>query len=113
MMHLERKGFTLIEVVVSIGIVGMLAAILLTVLSGNMKNIFSSGEKTRYIFQAQENIEKAIKNNGEDSNQEEYTLKLEFHDDNGEDFKCESDGIKIQVNLHDKNKNTISTYIPQ
>lgn len=56
---MRKKGMTLIEVVISIAILGIIAASFLTMFSNGFSNIFIAGNRTRALAKAQEIIDKA------------------------------------------------------
>lgn len=55
----NKKGFTLIEIIIAIAILGIVASALLSALTGGFSTIFSMGNKTRAIAKAQGIVDKA------------------------------------------------------
>ena len=51
-----RRGFTLIELIVSIAIIGMIAVALLPAFNLSIMNIVRAGNRTRSVTVAEENI---------------------------------------------------------
>lgn len=78
---MKDKGFTLIEVIVSIAILGILAATFIPILSNQYISIIKTGKKSEATYLAVEEVEKRIE-------REEYTeveeakskLNIEFED---------------------------------
>lgn len=58
----KRKGLTLLEVVISMALIGMVAIVFLTIFTSGNKNIFRAGDITKDIFKVQEKIDKQINN---------------------------------------------------
>ena len=56
----KKKGFTLIEIIVSLAIIGMLAVIFLPVFTMTIKGIFTAGRRNDTTFQSQNDTEYRI-----------------------------------------------------
>ena len=59
----NNKGFTLIEIIVSLMIIGLLAVIFLPVFTMTVKSIFNAGRKNDATFQSQNEAEEKIGEN--------------------------------------------------
>lgn len=53
----RQKGFTLIEILVAIAILGIMAAAFLPILSSSMSNIFRPGYQEQALYQAQTELD--------------------------------------------------------
>lgn len=60
MKKANQTGLTLIEIIISIAILGIIAVSLLTVFSSSFKYIFNAGHKSISTYGAQQNIEQII-----------------------------------------------------
>lgn len=107
----REKGFTLVEVIVSIAIMGMLLMVLLTFMMGSFKVIYKQGNTTSILYSAQEELENAIKNPN-------YTVKNDqlFIErtpssvmSNGSDIQ----GVVIAIKEKKDNKVILSCFIPE
>lgn len=58
----KRKALTLLEVVISMALVGVIAVVFLTIFSTGNKNIFRSGKRTETILKIQSDIDEKINN---------------------------------------------------
>ena len=63
----RKKGFTLVELVVSIALLGMLAVVFLTMFSNGYINIIASGNRTRAVKVAETLLDKASKSANPDT----------------------------------------------
>lgn len=52
-----QKGFTLIEIIVSIAILGIIAVAFLPLISSSISGIFRPGQRAEALFQAQSKLE--------------------------------------------------------
>jgi prepilin-type N-terminal cleavage/methylation domain-containing protein len=59
-MNKNRKGFTLIEVVLAIALLAIISIVFLTLFSSGMLNIANAGKSSVLNNSAQENLEKII-----------------------------------------------------
>ena len=57
---MNEKGFTLVEVVVSIALVGILAITFIPILSAQYINIYKSGDKSKATYDAMEKVEERV-----------------------------------------------------
>lgn len=100
----DRKGLTLIEIIITIAIMAIIAVIILGVFNISIKNIFKSGQRTEKVLNLKKDIDKEIRNNevNKDGNNEitvsipdiDFEKKIEgtFIDKYSEDLK-----FKIQT----------------
>lgn len=57
-----KKGLTLIEVIISLAILGIVAVVFLTIFNSGNKNILRAGKRTEDILSIQEKVDNRIKN---------------------------------------------------
>ncbi|WP_416197891.1 MAG: hypothetical protein ACFWUA_10025 [Sporanaerobacter sp.] len=114
----NKKGFTLIEVILSISIIGILSVVLLSCLPNNYKNIISSGTRTKSVFNAQEKIDKAIKNisvvDGDSQlSKQSETINIKFSNSDRNIISTGPiTGNIVTSNSNDKKAVTIITFVP-
>lgn len=53
---MKRKGFTLIELIISLAIIGLIAVSMLPILSTGLRNIVLAGNRTEAVSLAHDNI---------------------------------------------------------
>lgn len=58
----NKRGFTLIEVILSIAILGMIAIFVVTIFGSSLKNISGSGKRTEEVFELESKINEEISN---------------------------------------------------
>ncbi|MGI6426672.1 MAG: prepilin-type N-terminal cleavage/methylation domain-containing protein [Natronincolaceae bacterium] len=58
----NKKGFTLMEVILSIAIFGIIAIFVVTIFSSGLKNIYRSGKRTEEVFELESKINEEILN---------------------------------------------------
>lgn len=58
----NRRGLTLVEVMVSVALIGMVAMIFLNIFTTSNKNIYNSSNKTKEIYELQKAIDEKIIN---------------------------------------------------
>lgn len=66
----KRKGLTLLEVVISMALIGMVAVVFLSIFTTGNSNIFKAGKRTTQILSAQEKIDSKIKTNSDEGIEE-------------------------------------------
>jgi prepilin-type N-terminal cleavage/methylation domain-containing protein len=102
-----KKGLTLIEVVVSIAILGLMSISFLSMFSGGINWIFKSGNKSSAQYTSQEKIENIIYSesnaDGINSSSNPLTIKLNF---SGKEYNVS--GRKIDVEA--SNNNQVAKY---
>lgn len=72
----KRKGLTLIEVIVSVALLGIIAMVFLNVFNTGNKNIIRSGNRTDDVIIIEKKIHEAINEAMEDPDNEELERKL-------------------------------------
>ena len=75
---MNKSGFTLIEVIVSIAILGILAVTFIPILSSQYVSIVGTGKKTTATYSAVEEVEKKIKDSDSYADFDDKTLKIKF-----------------------------------
>lgn len=108
----RRNGLTLIEVVVSIALMGMVVLVFLTIFNTSNRNITKAGDRTDDTFEIQEEIDDVIKDSGKYDSE-----KIEIKDD----VDVKIDGLtdesilikgKMLTGKKDKNGVKITTFVP-
>lgn len=117
--RMKMKGFTLIEIIVSIAIIGILLIGILTSFAGNYGQVLLNGSRTKSVFSAQNKIDDLINNindsNGDPQvNVQAYDMQMKLYSSDGKE--CITSGIIsgsiIKVEINDKSKVTLSTFVP-
>lgn len=57
----KRKGLTLIEIILAMLILGMVTVVFLTIFNTGNRNIASSGDKTKILYDIQKQVDNRIK----------------------------------------------------
>ncbi len=57
---LNKFGFTLVEIIVSIVIIGIIAILLVPLFSNNILRIHNSGQKSEALYTSQQDIEQVV-----------------------------------------------------
>ncbi len=114
----KNNGFTLIEVIISIAIIGVLLLIFLGYFSEGAINIFLAGKRTDNVFEAQDKIDNTIKNTDSAVDNEGVEVKeptnlsIKFQSADGEIINASSfKGKIITVTIEDTI--TITTYVSE
>lgn len=108
-----NRGITLVEVLTSIAIIGVLLITLLTIFSGNLQNVTRAGTKTKYVFSAQEQMNDIIKEieEGRISATGDF-LNINFKDRSGKSWSVQVNGKKVSTEAgEDTNKVKLTTFI--
>ena len=108
-----NRGITLVEVLTSIAIIGVLLITLLTIFSGNLQNVTRAGTKTKYVFSAQEQMNDIIKEieEGRISATGDF-LNINFKDGSGKSWSVQVNGKKVSTEAgEDTNKVKLTTFI--
>jgi len=85
----NNKGFTLIEVIIAIAIVGIIAIPILGIFSTGVRNIVGAGNRTEDVFIEQRTIDNEI-------NKEYSEIDTELSGEKELDIKF-SDGLTIKI----------------
>lgn len=114
----DDRGFSLVEVIVSIAIIGILLVIILSFLPSNYKSILMTGNRTKKVFGAQEIMDKSIEaipieDSDFEISKEETAINIKFFDYN-DNFKVETgDIVGNTISVKSKDNNIIfKTFIP-
>lgn len=115
---MDNKGLTLIEVIISVAILGILALAFLNIFSNNATNIFSAGDKTENIYEAQKKIDNTIRDiyygiDDENINVVPIGLSIEFTLADGKKSTIDVVGKKVTVEILGRTSSTLTTFIPE
>lgn len=73
----QRKGLTLIEVIITIAIISIMALVVLGVFNTGIRSIFKSGDRTDKVFEVKKEIDqKIIDNENNTSGSDEVTVNI-------------------------------------
>lgn len=106
----KRKGLTLIEVVVSIALMGMVVLIFLTIFNTSNRNITKSGDRTDDIFEIQNEIDSVI--NSPDFIEERINKDGYDNIEVNIEGISESQKIKGKILIRNKDGVEITTFVP-
>lgn len=117
----NNSGFTLIEVIISIAIVGILLLVFLSYFTNNAIYIFFAGERTDNIFEAQDKIDNTIKdidfaNSSEGIEIEELptNFSIRFQSNDGKTFHADTlKGKVVTVKIENDIPIIITTYVSE
>ena len=114
-----KKGFTLIELIISIAIISILLIALLTSFTGSFKQVLLNGSRTKSVFEAQNKIDNiindvSIASGDSQASVQAYNIQIKLYSKDGTKNITSStiNGNMIKVDMKDKNKVTLSTFIP-
>lgn len=114
-----KKGFTLIELIISIAIISILLIALLTSFTGSFKQVFSNGSRTKSVFEAQNKIDNiindvSISSGDSQASVQAYSIQIKLYSKDGTKNITSGtiNGNMIKVDMKDKNEVTLSTFIP-
>ncbi len=86
-MSIKENGFTLVEFILTILIIGIVAVFVIPVFSNIFAGVFSAGDKTKATFEAQQLIVNSLVNKSEDGDlSNNITMTLVGKDDNSNIF---------------------------
>lgn len=105
-----EKGFTLIEIIVSIAIIGILLMILLTFMTGSFQLIHRQGDRTDLLYAAQEELEKAIGN--PDYRSQDERLRIENNSSSASIENADNISGRLIEIIDGKDKVILSHFIP-
>ncbi|MDR5658118.1 type II secretion system protein [Serpentinicella sp. ANB-PHB4] len=99
--QMNQKGLTLIEVLVSLALIGLIMVSLIPILTFGFRHVFRGGHRTTVAFEAQQEIESAISAGTSDGEVESMTIR----------FGDKEDG-KIKVNGTWIKEGNIKYFVP-
>lgn len=79
-MKIKNKGFTLIEIIVSIALIAILGISLLTMFTVGFKSIIGAGNKNITVYKEQAETEEKLKSKPSSGNISNKFLKISFED---------------------------------
>lgn len=101
----ENKGLTLIELVVSMAIFGIIAVVFLSVFSSSIMWIFGAGDKGEAYSNAQQDIEESIAS-GDSYNSEDISLNFD-----GKEYSIRGGLVESTQKVNSKDS-TLKTFVP-
>ncbi|EYE89728.1 hypothetical protein Q428_01355 [Fervidicella metallireducens AeB] len=111
----KNKGFTLMEVIISLAIITISVLFILQFFTGSFKHIVKYGKRTESIFEAQKKIDNAIANSQETNGVTVVpgSIPLKIY---SQDYSksIETQGVQgniITVKAGDNNEIIISTFV--
>jgi prepilin-type N-terminal cleavage/methylation domain-containing protein len=115
-----EKGFTLVEIIISIAIFGIIAIVLLDMLTIGVNGISSAGIRNKGLYTAQQTIENEIRQNTKTDSANgpisvDYNLVSSFSIsfNNGKTMVLE-DGNILNIIYNDGKRNVaLKTYLPK
>lgn len=116
---MKKRGFTLVELIISIAIIAILLVTLMTSFAGSFNQVFTNGSRTKAVFEAQNKIDNIISDVNSASGDTQvslqaYDMHIKLYSMDGSK-SITSGGINgniIIVDMNDKNKVTLSTFVP-
>lgn len=111
----NKKGLTLIEVILTIAIIGILSIPIFTIFNSGLNNIVKAGNRTESVVETKEKIDDIIYGRFNSDEEIPYEVTLDIKDrDNNLIYNDSIDGKKIIVSTKDKYMNdiTIETFVP-
>jgi len=102
---LSRSGMTLIEVIISMAILGILSVVFLTIFTSGYIGVSSAGKRTEVGYEAQKAIEELIIS----GDTETETITIFFQD--GPTLVVDGNKIEKEINNGEHSIN-ITTFIP-
>lgn len=94
----NNRGFTLIEIIITIAIIGIIIIPVFTIFNLGLKNIISAKERTEKVFETQNEINEDIRqpNIGEDATIKVVIPSLSIEKEvEGKEITVEKNNIKI------------------
>jgi prepilin-type N-terminal cleavage/methylation domain-containing protein len=115
----RKRGFTLVELIISIAIIAILLVAMMTSFAGSFKQVFLNGSRTKSVFEAQSKIDNIIAEVNSVSGDSQvsvqaYDMQIKLYSTDGSKSITSGtiSGNVINVNMNDKNKVTLSTFVP-
>ena len=110
-MLMRKEGFTLVELIITILIIGIIGLFVIPFFGDIFGNIFSAGDKTRATFEAQGLLVDSIQNKSEDGNTDNNIL-IDLVDENGvpiiEDISIEKRIETVSYQLPKNNNQNVN-----
>ena len=116
---MKKRGFTLVELIISIAIIAILLVALMTSFAGSFNQVFTDGSRTKAVFEAQNKIDNTMSDLDSASGDTQvsvqaYDMQIKIYSMDG--GKSITSGVIsgniIKVNMNDKSKVTLSTFVP-
>lgn len=101
----NKKGFTLIEVILSIALIALIAVTILGIFGTGVRNIVRAGNRTEAVFQEQESIDSTI-NSYDSIEGEDTVLEIDF------DGKFTVD-VEGKIATSSENNIILKTFVPK
>lgn len=101
---IKNNGFTLVELLVSMFIIGMVVAAFVPIFTISVANIYNAGNKTAEVFISQEELEKSFADNS--SSVTNSTLAITFPN-------TSNDAIEVTIPGTNISTNSINMFIPK
>lgn len=111
----NKKGLTLIEVILTMAIIGVMFIAVFTIFGSGLTNIMRAGHRTESVVETKEKIEDRIHGRLDFEAEIPYELIIDISDDNNKSiYNTSIDGKKITESTKDKYMNdvTIETFVP-
>lgn len=105
MKNSGRKGMTLVEVIISMAILGIMTIVFLNVFTSGYIGVLSAGERTEVGYKAQQTVEESLTPIGIGSK----IITIEFPD--GPSIEIDGSEIEKEVNSGEQNIK-ITTFVP-
>lgn len=109
----DNRGITLIEIITSIGLIGILLILVITIFTGSALNIRRAGNRTKHVLEAQEILDKKLINLQKAGNlPKEHLLTIGFEDRKGRSWSIDVEGKIVEAETGDDlDKIKLTTFI--
>lgn len=105
----NEKGVTLIELIISIAIMGIILISFLGVFSSSFKSIISAGNKSEAVFMSHEEVASVISGEETDENNTKYTT-LSINLPDGQKIEIDGKTITVESNKN-RGSSSIKTFV--
>lgn len=102
----KRKGLSLIEVLVSMAILGVIALLAMSMFGFGVKNIISSGKRTEEVYDLEGEINEIIFGNPDNVQGEEISIEVKIPGLSVDKY------IEGKIYTIKQNNNRIKTFVP-